>query len=70
MKMAALFGQKHKMIFYQVCWSSEMILRDAAFFNNNILIPRKFTLNMHNLHILSPTDLSDVLHLYLIPSNL
>lgn len=47
-----------------------MILRDAAFFNNNILIPRKFTLNMHNLHILSPTDLSDVLHLYLIPSNL
>lgn len=46
-----------------------MILRAAAFFNNNIWIPRKFTLNIHNLHISSPTDLSDALHLYLIPPN-
>lgn len=30
-----------------------MILNVTAFFNNNILIPRKWTLNIDNLHILS-----------------
>lgn len=74
--MAVLFGQKHQNDHFikskwkrNVRWSSEMILRAATFFNNNILIPRKFTLNIHNLHISSPTDLSDALHLYLIPPN-
>lgn len=34
-----------------VRWSSEIILNVTTFFNNNILIPRKWTLNIRNLHI-------------------